>query len=119
MEEGSVAGTKTTAAARDPTAGCDVACSECVAEAGGSAVVEGLDAVGIMPLYAKPVLAAGRAAPQRRHLVLSPDTSRNSSSSLGMELLLQCIRTPKTVCSVLITPAQTRERRYQKTVPDG
>ena len=67
MEEGSVAGTKTTAAARDPTAGCDVACSECVADVGAAdgSAVEGLDAVGIMPLYAKPVLAAGCAAPQR------------------------------------------------------
>eukprot|EP00964_Phaeocystis_antarctica_P068026 scaffold41216_cov66-Phaeocystis_antarctica.AAC.4 len=79
MEEGSVAGTETTAAARDPTAGCDAACSECVA--GGSAVVEGLNSVGIMPLYAKPVLAAGR----RPSSCCLPTLfrSRNSSSSLA------------------------------------
>ena len=70
MEEGGAAGTPTeiTAAARDPTASsCNVACSECVADVGAAdgSAVEGLDAVGIMPLYAKPVLAAGRAAPQR------------------------------------------------------
>ena len=81
MEEGSVAGTKTTAAARDPTAGCDVACSECVAEVGGSAVVEGLDAVRIMPLYAKPVLAAGRAAEQRPNTIF--DLAQSGSCSSG------------------------------------
>ena len=67
---------ETTAAARDPT---DVACSECVAEAVGAAdgsAVEGLHAVGTMPLYARPVvLAAGRATQQRdtpaaHHLLL-------------------------------------------------
>ena len=74
MEEGSAAGTSlaTTTARNPPTASCDVACSECVlAEAGtadrrfGSAVegsgIEGLKAVGVVPLYAKPALAAGRA----------------------------------------------------------
>ena len=70
MENGSAragAPPETTAAARDPTAGCDVACSECVAEVVGAAdgsAVEGLPVV-TMPLYAKPVLAAGRAAQQR------------------------------------------------------
>ena len=86
MENGSAfAGAlpETTAAARDPTAGCDVACSECVAEAGGSAVVEGLDAVGIMPLYAKPVLAAGRAAPQRGTLRTTSCSTAESPSELG------------------------------------
>ena len=78
MEEDSAsagAPPETTAAARDPT---DVACSECVAEAAGAAdgsAVEGLHAVGTMPLYAKPVvLAAGRATQQR-------DTPRTISCS--------------------------------------
>ena len=67
MEEGGAAGTETIAAARDPTVGGDLACSECVADVGAAdgSAVEGLDTVGTMPLYAKPVLAAGRAAPQR------------------------------------------------------
>jgi len=55
MEEGSAAGTPPgTTAAREPTVGCDVACSECVAKrvaevgaAGGSAG-EGLNTVGVI-----------------------------------------------------------------------
>ena len=88
MEEGSAAGTppETTAAARDPTASsCDVACSECVADVGAAdgSAVEGLDAVGIMPLYAKPVLAAGRAAPQRGTLRTTSCSTAESPSELG------------------------------------
>ena len=86
MEEGSVTGTKTTAAARDPTAGCDVACSECVAEVVGAAdgsAAEGSHAVGTMPLYAKPVLAAGRAAPQKGTLRTTSCSTAESPSELG------------------------------------
>ena len=52
-----------TTASRDATASCAVTCSGCAAEAGAAdgSAVEGLDAVGAMPLYAEPALAAARA----------------------------------------------------------
>eukprot|EP00964_Phaeocystis_antarctica_P154582 scaffold123365_cov54-Phaeocystis_antarctica.AAC.1 len=64
MEVGRAAGTSpATTASRDATASCAVTCSECAAEVGATdgSAVEGLDAVGVIPLYADPLLAAGRA----------------------------------------------------------
>ena len=86
MEEDSAragAPPETTAAARDPT---DVACSECVAEVVGAAdgsAAEGSHAVGTMPLYAKPVLAAGGA--EQRDTPRTISCSTNSTAEWPAE----------------------------------